>query len=155
MNTKKLIALGSIFAFLSLAADLKAGSEKSSEITVTGCLQNSGNPNSWVLNVRSQGAERGSNESGQVPSELARSEPSYVLVPEGVNLARFEGKKVRVNGKLAKQGTPSDWVASRMGEAATMPANSDFNGEINESSSITSQYELRVWSIQEVSGTCR
>ena len=148
MRTSVWRASLALAACLTLAGGLAARSEKSRKITVTGCLHNGGNPNSWTL-VNAT--------NNQAPGQMARTEASsYVLVPEGVDFLKYSGQRVEATGELAKQGTMTGQTesASLVGESSTVPAAATLNGTSNESSSISSEYELRVSSIRIVGGTC-
>ena len=149
MRTSVLRASLAFAACLTIAGGLAAKSEKSHKITIAGCLHNGGDPNSWTL-VNIAG--------NQPPGRMARTEASsYVLVPEGVDFPKYSGQRVEVTGKLARQGSMTGQTesASEVGKNSTVPAAATLNGTRNESSSISSEYELRVSSIRSVGGgTC-
>jgi hypothetical protein len=114
-------------------------------VTVTGCLQKGAAPNSFVLNKagKSMGQAQG-NESTEptenLPSEMARSEDSYALIPEGrINFSDYIGQQVEVTGTimpaLPRANTPDDMSQNE--------------------SSMNNQTEIRVNSIRQISRSCQ
>ncbi len=108
--------------------------EPARQVTVTGCLQGGTEPNSFVLNdaaMASSNLDR--DRDSDEPSEMARSDYSYNLIPDGQDLARFVGQKVEVTGPIiAAEQTSSDPGTSETG----------------------SKPQLRVKLIRQVSQTC-
>jgi hypothetical protein len=120
---------------LSAGAQAKSKSEmKHSKTTLTGCLEQGTQPNTFMLNNASSG-KTGKSGSNQ-PSEMARSEnDSYTLIPESsnVNLQQFLGQRVTVSGNFAENQS-----AANQTESSSMNA-SDF----------------MVASIHKTSGSCQ
>jgi len=114
------------------------GSEKGNKTTLTGCLQTGSEPNTYMLNNVSMSRNR----SGSTPSEMARAETSYKLIPEGsVDLKDHVGHKVEVTGML---------------EHAEMSMEHSTSGESSSSYSNKSSEvpEIKVSSIRHISATC-
>jgi hypothetical protein len=116
------------------ATSSSAQMEKS--VTLTGCLAAGKDPGTFVLrSVTKSGMNQGQssqNKSGAKPSELAKTEPSYALIPEGkVDLKSHLGHKVEVTGMIAE------------------------SSKSNTSTEMTGQAELKVSSIRHISSTCK
>jgi hypothetical protein len=131
-------------------------------VTISGCLQKGAGTNSFVLNNvgKNMGQrsfnDQGSNEnmgeaqenertepSENLPNEMARSENSYTLVPEGkINFDDYLGQQVEVTGTimpaLPRANTPDD-----------MSQNSQ------NDSSMNNQPEIRVSSIRQIARSCQ
>jgi hypothetical protein len=134
-------------------------------VTITGCLQKGAAPDSFVLNnvgkgmsqrtLNDQGSSEGMDQaqgnqgtepSENMPSEMARSESSYALVPEGkINFSDYIGQQVEVTGTmmpaLPRANTPDD-----MSQNSQNPQND---------SSMNNQPEIRVNSIRQISRSCQ
>jgi uncharacterized membrane protein YcgQ (UPF0703/DUF1980 family) len=99
--------------------------QSTTNVTIAGCLEKGSAPNSFILNnagnmghgsMGDQGQQEqqgdqgnlnenennmGQNQNGSTPSELARTQNSFALVPEGdVNLDNFVGQQVEVTGTV-------------------------------------------------------
>jgi len=110
------------------------------QISLTGCLQTGTEPNTFVLanaTTSSAKSKRGK-ESNQAPSEMARAESSYVLVPEnGIDLSKHVGHRVRVTGIMEEHGMTSS------------------TGEQGAAGSQTKMTRFDVKSIRHLSNTCQ
>lgn len=84
-----------------------SSSSMGKSVTFIGCLQSGTEPNSYVLsNAMPSDMSRQATRSEGMPSEMARTENSYRLIPEGkVDLKKHVGHKVEVTGKMAKKSS--------------------------------------------------
>jgi len=91
----------------------------------TGCLQSGTEPNTYILKDVKM-VQAGTDKT---PRQLARTESSYMLVPQGkVDLKRHVGHEVEVTGTLSEN------------ELSSQPS---------------SNAEIKVSSIRHISDTCR
>ncbi len=105
------------------------GGERSKNMKITGCLQAGSEPNTYVLNNANMSRSR----SSRTPSEMARAETSYKLIPEdSVDLKDHVGHKVEVTGTLENQESSME----------------------HSSPSANETPELKVSSIRHISPTC-
>lgn len=116
----------------------QSGMENSEhKITLTGCLQAGTEPNTYILTNATNSTAKGSS-GNEAPSEMARAENSYVLVPEsGIDLSKHVGHRVRVTGSM---------------EEGAMSGSSGASGG---SQSTTNMTRFDVKSIKHVSNTCQ
>ncbi len=145
MMKRQMTIVAALLFCMTLAVSVQAKSGKSgakANRTVIGCLQTGSGPNSYVLNNMSgasMNSSKNMSNSGQTPSEMARSEGSYTLVPENnIDLQKWVGKRVRVTGRMgtSTSSSPSDTSSSE--------SNASMNGS-----------EFMVSSIHAASGTCQ
>jgi hypothetical protein len=136
--TSILVTLGMCLA-LAVGIQAKTGQSKTGEaeshqMTLTGCLQQGDQPNTFTLNNASS-TQTSKNKSGKAPSAMARGESTYNLVPEGsnINLQQFIGHQVRVSGYMNQSQQSSEM----------------------ESSSGMNSNQFTVTSIHQTSGTCQ
>jgi hypothetical protein len=134
--TSIFVALGMC---LALAVGIQAKTPKTSgtgsQMTLTGCVRQGDQPNTFTLNNASS-TQTSKKKSGKTPSEMARSEDTtFNLVPEGsnINLQQFIGQRVRVSGYMQGQQSTEN---------------------TSESSSMTNN-QFTVTSIHKTSGTCQ
>jgi hypothetical protein len=175
----------------------EARSSAKGSVTLTGCLQAGTEPNTFVLNnVSESGAQssahsRESQSTSQAgstgsssdrnPSEMARTDTSYVLVPNNkkMDLSQHIGQRVEVTGSLVPghsktgMGTGSSSSSSTMGSSGSPSSSSSNTGSTGSSGSSGSsttgtmgsagnmgsmgsmgQMQLKVRSIHQVSPTC-
>jgi len=112
-----------------------ASQEENRSMTLTGCLQAGSEPNTYTLSNVSMSRSR----SSGAPNEMARTETSYKLIPEGnVNLKDHVGHKVEITGTPAK-------------EESSMGTSTSSSGEYSGTSSSP---ELKVSSIRHIAKTC-
>ncbi len=152
MRTKLMTMVAALSFCMALAVSVQAKSGKhsaaSGRTSVIGCLQTGSSPNTYVLNNVSESTKssKSMSKSSQAPSEMARSEGSYMLIPEGnVNLQNWVGKRVRVTGRMATSTSSNPNESSSSGSSSSS----------SESSSSTSGSEFMVTSIRAASGTCQ
>lgn len=129
-------------------SSMQGSSPSSSQITLTGCLQTGTEPNTYVLtNATTSSAKSkhgGKTGSNQAPSEMARAESSYILVPEsGMDLSKHVGHRVRVTGTIEGQGMTSSSSTGQEQAAA------------GAQMSQTNMARFDVKSIRHVSNTCQ
>jgi len=137
-------------------------------ITVTGCLRAGTEPNSYVLHnvtpsdMSQQSSQRDSNypdrDPSQIqdesrvdtmPSEMAKTEDSYTLIPDGrVDLKSHVGERVEVTGKMSESTSRTE-QSSR----ATTPAGQ--SSSIHSSTEMTGQAQFKVSSIRRISQSCQ
>jgi hypothetical protein len=133
-------------------------------VTFTGCLEKGAVPDSFVLNnvdhkTSQKSTDRGHNEDwGQaqgnqdasqdqskdqnenMPSEMARSEDSYGLIPEGsLNFNGYINKQVEVTGTIMPM----------------RPRTNDPDQMSSDDSSTNNQSEIKVSSIRQISRSCK
>lgn len=103
------------------------------KVSMTGCLQAGTEPNTFILTNATTSTSK-KNKGTQAPSEMARAESSYILVPsDGVDLSKHVGHEVRVSGNLEE---PSGAMGGQPGATSSMP-------------------RIEVKSIKHVANTCR
>ena len=125
-----------IFAGIQNDSKGSASYKQDKNMTLTGCLRAGSETNTYMLDNVSVSQSL----SSRAPSEMARTESSYKLIPEGrVDLKDHVGHKVEV-------------TATPMQKESSME-NSE-SGEYSTSTSGNSVPELRVSSIRHVSTTC-
>lgn len=136
--------------------NMPSSSEAGRKIKISGCLQSGSEPNSYVLNnatpsgmsqpsSQDSGQSRSQADMGMDPSELARTQTSYTLVPEGnVNLENMVGKKVEVTGKM---------IQSDYGSSATDP--SGRTSPSHSSTEMSGEPKFQVSSIRQIGQSCR
>lgn len=156
-------------------------------VTVTGCLQQGTEPNSFVLynvtpsdmsqqsyqrendNSQIQNQARGDynnqtrsqdvtpdtqnlqdqDQSGTTPSEMARTETSYTLIPDGrVDLKSHIGQRVEVSGKMSES-------SSRTNQTSRATTPSGQSSSMHSSTEITGQPQFKVSSIRQLSQSCQ
>ena len=131
----------------------KASSSTSSQITLTGCLQTGTEPNTYVLtNAITSTAKnkRGKESSNQAPSEMARAESSYILVPEnGVDLSKHVGHRVRVTGTVEEGSSSSSGMTGSSSSGQT--SSNSMSSQSNQSN--MARFDVK--SIRHVSNTCQ
>jgi len=163
-----------------------SSSQMGKNVTLTGCLEQGAEPNSFVLNKanlsdqnRSSYRERSDQsqsqqdypdqeaqsnnpdsteptdqiqsqtDSGNLPSEMARAESSYALIPEGrVDLKSHIGHRVEVTGKIMES-------SSEMTQSSTATTPSGQWSTMKSTTEVTGQPQLRVSSIRHISDTCQ
>lgn len=150
MRTKVIATFLPVIFCLALVVSVQAKSAKKSKsasasTTVTGCLQSGSSPNTFILSNTSSENMKSSNMSSssrnQTPSEMARSEGSYNLIPQGnMDLQKWVGQRVQVTGKWAKPTS-----ASSQGSSSSSMDNSSMSGSS----------DLLVTSVHKTSGTCK
>ncbi len=115
-----------------------ASQEKGKSMKLTGCLQNGSEPNTYILDNVSMAQSR----TSEAPSEMARTEPSYKLIPEGdIDLKDHIGHKVEVTGMLMNEEREGNESSS--------------SGSSSSSYSQTSGTpELKVSAIRHLATTC-
>ena len=143
--------------FMAFPAGVRAQTQShnamgGSHITVTGCLQNGTDPDTYTLNnannVMNRTTEMSRNQSTSTPSEMPRTEnSSYVLVPGKVSLRGFVGQRVRVTGNLSGEQSMNNPASSSAGKTSQ-------SDESSSSSSMSGHHRLMVTSIHKISGTC-
>ncbi len=119
----------------------KDKSSKQHKMTLTGCVQQGTEPNSYMLtNVTSDSAR---SKSDKAPSEMARAESSYILVPENstMDLSKHVGHRVRVTGSIEDKGMTD------------MSSQSSQSSSSQTSSSNATRFDVK--SIKHVSDTCQ
>jgi hypothetical protein len=110
-------------------------SSSSRRMTMTGCLAQGTEPNTYVLNNISTSS---SNNLSKRPSSMARAEENYTLVPSGkIDLRKHVGQKVRVSG-------------IHEGEKSTMSS----SGSTGNASSSNQMNEFKVTSIKMIAKAC-
>jgi hypothetical protein len=88
-------------------------------------------------------------QSGTMPSEMARTENSYTLIPDGrVDFKSHVGQRVEVTGKISETT-----ARTNQSSKATTPAGQ--SSSIHSSTEMTGQPQLRVSSIRQISQTCQ
>ncbi len=139
-------------------------------VTLTGCLQAGTEPNTFVLNnateTRAQASTKGSRRKGMAsetnPSEMARTDTSYLLVPANkkMDLSQHIGQRVEVKGSLMS-GHGKAGVHTSSSTTSSTTESSSSTGSATADKSATAgtmgsmgQMELRVRSIRQVSATC-
>ncbi len=119
------------------------------KVTLTGCLQAGTEPNTWILTNATTSSAK-STRNNQAPSEMARAESSYVLVPEnGIDLSKHVGHRVRVTGNIEEGSSStspstSNTGSSSMGSTGTTGTQSSAN---------MTRFDVRT--IKHVSNTCQ
>jgi hypothetical protein len=135
------LSLALVLSAQSQSSGHKSHNAKGNRITVTGCLQAGTEPNTYVLN-NAMGVIRG--KSGKTPSQMARTEDTYKLVPEGnLDLKSHVGHKVEVTGMEEMMGSSSAG-SMRSESSSSSGAESGMNAP-----------ELRVSKIRHISDTCQ
>ncbi len=164
-----------------------SSSQMGKNVTLTGCLEQGTEPNSFVLNnvnmselnqqsqyqrrsdqsqdqnipdqSQAQSNEPDQNQaqdqsgyesqSGSMPSELARTETSINVIPEGnLDLSSHVGQRVQVTGKISETTTRTN-QSSR----ATTPSGQ--SSEMHSSTQMSGQHQLQATSIRQISGSCQ
>ncbi len=122
-------------------ANGQSGMENSEhKVTLTGCLEAGTEPNTYILANATSSAAQGSSRNA-APSEMARAENSYVLVPEsGIDLSKHVGHRVRVTGNMEEGG---------------MSGTSGASGGTTGSQGTNNMTRFDVKSIKHVSNTCQ
>jgi hypothetical protein len=151
--------------------------QQGKRITITGCLQSGTTPNSFMLsnakssdmepqsqsrseygdqsqNPEQQGQNQpdqmGNESQGQMPSEMARSENNYMLIPEGkVDLKSHIGQRVEITGQMMKSGSKT----MESTESSTPSGSSSSSRSSSEMSS--AQPQIKVRSIRSVAQSCQ
>lgn len=130
-------------------------------VTLTGCLQPGTDPNTYILSgvtpsdmndqsSESQGQEdQDQSQSGNMPSELARGENTYTLIPDGrVDLRSHVGQRVEVTGKIMES-------TSRMNQSSRATTPSGQSSTMHSQTEMTGQPQFRVSSIRQISDSCQ
>lgn len=110
LMTLILLLAGSLALTAAQSGQQSIPQQQEREITLTGCLRAGSSPNSFMLDNATPSEMSGQSEyhsEGQSssPSELARTETDYMLIPEGrVDLQSHVGKKVEVKGEMIGSG---------------------------------------------------
>jgi hypothetical protein len=150
-----------------------AGDNRSAKgsVKLTGCLQAGTEPNTFVLNNASEatgsqssagspgstnpgsqssqsgsGSQAGSMGSNTNPSEMARTDMSYVLIPNNkkMDLSQHIGQRVEVTGSV---------VPGHGKSGASSSGSADSSGTMGSAGSMA-HMQLKVRSIRQVSSTC-
>ncbi len=122
-----------VYAQIQTGGKGSASYEKNWDMRITGCLQTGSEPNTYILNNVSMSRSR----TGGTPNEMARTETSYKLIPEGnLDLKDHIGHKVEVTGMLKKEEKSSEYSSS------------------SSPSGMSQTPELRVSSIRHISEKC-
>ena len=116
-----------------------SSSSMGKSVTIIGCLQSGTEPNSYVLSnaMPSDTSQQSQIRSERTPSEMARTEDSYTLIPEGrVDLKKHVGHKVEVTGKVAEKSSRT-------------------SAQTEQSSEMTGHPHFKVASIREIAQSCQ
>lgn len=138
-----------------------SSSEQAKNVTIVGCLQQGVEADSYVLNNAQKGdmgqqTYQGQDQTqpegerpDQTPSELARTQDSYKLVPDArVDLKNYVGQRVEISGEII-HSADSKTVESTQ---STTPSGQSSSGRTE---TISGQQHLRVSSVKALGGACQ
>jgi hypothetical protein len=95
-----------------------------------------------------QSQEQNQSQSN-MPSEMARTESSYMLIPEGrVDLRSHVGQRVEVSGKMIQTTSRTNQISR-----ATTPSGQ--SSSMHSSTEMSGQPQFRVSSVRQISQSCQ
>lgn len=136
-----------------------SSSEQGKNVTIIGCLQQGIDADSYVLNnaqrgdMEQQASQDQSRPEGerqdQAPSELARTQDSYQLVPEAqMDLKNYVGQRVEITGEIIQSADSRTVESTR----STTPSGQSSSGRTE---TISGRHHLKVASVKALGATCK